>query len=240
MGTKNSPFLALTSDAGICEEVPKPVSASLLIDALGYWSVNKLFSATLSAYTIIWSDLSQTNSQYRSHVREYKNIISAVSAQSTSSNLAKNLLYHMAWAHVDSKTGTRINFNGYPQSIFDRKTHFASLGNSTDDCDQRIKAEFNPLSGVMTLSVDESLYSGSASCVSKGDSADVWGYDSLARAVNMEIKYDTRSLMLAHAVNEGVFAYSSLTRVPNSRRTLTTTYRGANYSLEMKLDSKYV
>ena len=119
-------------------------------------------------YNIIWSAFSQTTSSYWANIAQYKQYIDQIAALSVNNNLALNVLYFTNWAYVDDESGVRMQFTGYPQQVFDRKTHFATLGNVYSECNQTFTVSFNNINGVMSLTTDVSSYESSSVCSSQG------------------------------------------------------------------------
>jgi hypothetical protein len=92
---------------------------------------------------------------------------------------------------------------GDVRTVFHRWHHVGSLSSQYHDCEAASTMSFDVNSGTFTMQYTESEYSNYSSCTGIA-SAGGLGFDSSTGATLIDVTWDQRSLIVAHAVNQQV------------------------------------
>ena len=91
-------FVALSSTAGNCEEIPKPWTVSaLLADRNGYWSGQKGFESNEASYQFSLFNFEATIEEYKIWLKTIDAAIADLGKVAKTQDLATNLLYWSSW-----------------------------------------------------------------------------------------------------------------------------------------------
>jgi hypothetical protein len=89
---------------------------------------------------------------------------------------------------------------GDVRMVFNRFHHVGSLSNRYHDCEAISGVSFDINSGMFVLQYLESEYANYTSCTAIASTTDL-GFDSSTGETEVEVTWDQRSLIVAHAVN---------------------------------------
>lgn len=204
---KNEQFLSLSNNAGDCEQEPRSIYGVYFIDTNGYWSGKTDYNPSEAMFSIEFSNFEHNFRDYQDFTSLVSSYMETIAATSVDRNLAGNLLYWMNWAEVFDDEGNkhRVELTGTPLRVFDRRDHFAGIGNADSECSVSYSSiVFNNIDGSMQVFYNVDAYSDDSGCTSKADAAS-FGYSQRSREPNFAVEWDMRSLTVAAAVNEGVY-----------------------------------
>ena len=203
---KNEQFLSLSNNAGDCEQEPRTLSGVFYVDTNGYWSGRSDYNPSEAMFSVELSNFAHDFRDYQKFTAILTENMELIATTSVTRNLAGNLLYWMNWAGIINDEGSlhRVELTGTPLRVFDRKDHFAAIGNEDSECSVSYTSiDFNNLDGTMQIFYNVDDYSGADDCTSKAEPV-AFGYNERSRDTEFGVEWDMRSLTVAAAVNDGV------------------------------------
>ena len=210
VGNIGQKFLSLSPSAGICNSITKPLSGSFKADALGRWEGSEGFEYSLAKYQFTANSLAVTDEEWVSVIFTIKDdIIYPMSLQMRQSDLAFNILVWTAWSVSVVKSGHIQSFSltGAPDVVFYRENYVGSVGSIHGDCPLTAITTFDSTSYFFNVQYDINQYTNNSVCM-QALQPDTVGNSK--KSAFMDIGIDTRSLIIAAGVNEGLVSIDSL------------------------------
>jgi len=217
-------FLSLSSDAGICDVVLKPLSGVYLADDLGHWEGHVDFSYVGAKYEFTISQLLLSPDEWRLGIgTSIEQALNIIGYEGEKSDLARNLLIWMAWS-LRIQVGDSIQIfrlTGHPEVIFRRAYHIGSIGSFAGDCKIKSDTQYDQAGDHFALSFSEVALSNDSLCVDVV-SPDTLGFDE-RYDLYAHARFDSRSVAVAAAVNQGVTTLAALVKITDISRVVTVT-----------------
>ena len=238
MGTS---FISLDSTAGKCQHVPLAVTNTFEFDVNGHWNNDLAYNPSLGLYTVDLNNFLHSTEEYALFMQNAKyNFETYISAKAPSQDLATNLLYWMTYSYFveDGVYSHRWRTSGDPAVVFDRLSYLGSLGNKFGDCTLPSTVSFNRATGQMRLKYDYMSYTKNPNCLTVLD-PDQIGYNAIADGSNLHLSWDVTSLILARAVNKGIFSMEKLVNAKSGFFSEKFTVNGVVYTKTTKIDPAY-
>ena len=234
-------FISLDATAGKCSHVPLAVTNTFEFDINGHWNNDLAYNPSLGLYTLDLTNFQHTSEEYALFMKNARyNFETYISAKAPSQDLATNLLYWMTYSYFvdDGLYSHRWRTSGDPTVVFDRLSMLGSLGNKYGDCTLPSTVTFNRATGQMTLKYDYLSYTKNDKCFTVLDPNQI-GYNAVADGSNLRLSWDITSLILARAVNKGIFSMDKLVNARSGFSSSQFTVNGVVYTKTTKIDSAY-
>lgn len=233
-------FLSLSSDAGICNVVVKPLSGVYLADDLGHWEGHVNFTYVNAKYQFNINQLLLTQEDWEADVGGgIKGALDLVGGLTKQNNLATNLLFWMAWSLQLRVLDTIQVFHltGHPEVIFKRAYHTGSVGSFAGDCKLKTVSEYSQASDYFTLSFSEASQGlDTNSLCSSIVSPTTLAYDERFQ-LYASVRFDSRSLAVAAAVNQGIARLDALEKIDDI--SWAVSIGDAEYRFDEYFDPRY-
>lgn len=230
----NQKFLSLDESAGLCVAVLKPMSSSYLADSSGNWEHGESFSYTDAVYYFHANEYFATPEAWAADMADIDmNILYVMSKIGETSTIAYNLVLWTAWSAVMYSNGyaQTVRLTGDARYVFNREYNGGGIGNRNDDCNLQPTVSYNALSGRFQMLYDYSEFQNRSNCTSVLPS---WQEFGLSKST-FSLTFDVQSLVVAQAVNYGIFDFDSLTEVEwEGQNSTDSTYKQGFF-----IDSRY-
>ena len=234
-------FISLDSTAGKCQHVPLAVTNTFEFDINGYWNNDLAYNPSLGLYTLDLTNFQHSTEDYALFMKNARyNFETYISAKAPSQELATNLLYWMTYSYFvdDGLYSHRWRTSGDPTVVFDRLSYLGSVGNKFGDCTLPSTVTFSRATGRMTLKYDYQSYTKNDKCFTVLDPSQI-GYNAVADGSNLRLSWDVTSLILARAVNKGIFSMDKLVNAKSGFYSSQFTVNGVVYTKTTKIDQAY-
>ena len=151
-------FLSLSSKSGICTEVPKLYNfPQLQADTNGFWESELEYRPANSAYLFTFFDISHTMPDYTAFMKTMQFEVESVGAESTTHNLAVNLVHWCFWDYITSDHGKvrSVKFTGLPEHILNLDQVYGAISDvNHDGCSVGISSAYDFSNTHMVLDFD--------------------------------------------------------------------------------------
>jgi hypothetical protein len=214
VSTAKTTFISLDKSAGNCVDVPTAVTNTYTLDESGYWTGQSAFNPSTGVYSLVMNSFTHSLSEYADFMANMRETVSELAGNSTSQDIAENLLYWMAWAKfIDEGENTqRWQLSGDPKIVNDRTNYVGTMSNEAQECHLPSSVSYDRSTGRFKMTFSASDYSTTCEptvCLPGGDcftfpTKTSLGYDPMANGDDLSLSWDAVSLALARAVNKGV------------------------------------
>ena len=242
-------FVALSSTAGNCEEIPKPWTIDgILADRNGYWSGQNGFQSNQACYEFSIFNFETNIEEYKIWLKTIDVAIQSVGELAKSQDLGTNLLYWSSWAFsspTNSSTGPveqTVILTGSPRYIMNNENIQGTISNVHSDCDltassQSYDVATATISTIFDMSPDGI---GSYPLCQGIINAKLLGWNPMITGNTFAINIDVIALFTALAVAERVNGPTTLDRYVTFTEVSKAVWTdGVEYSIVDKYDPGY-
>ena len=217
---QSSHFISLKMEAGMCKEVPSPITQVYKIDTHGYWKGDTHFSLSHAIYEFDMEGFAHSTGEFtRIMGTEFRNRIERIAANATKRSLSDNLLYWMNWSEymIDGHVKHRILMTGHAPSVFHRHSYTARIADHEFICNLTAKTRYKAGESSFRIDYDYSDYSESDGC-SHILTPENWEYLASMDMDEFHITLDVKSLTTIVALNHHMLGLDMLEQVDHHDR----------------------
>jgi hypothetical protein len=198
---RKSKFISITSNAGNCDPVLRPVSGTYLASTNGEWEGAVGFKYNQALFEFQFFNMYQTQEEYQNGINYAKNVIvEYLGNYSTSYNLAMMILVLTTYQLIFPISGSNqyVLFTGSPNVIFNAVDYYGGMASSSATCYPPAAHTFDSNSAVMSISVGYSDF------VTYCPAFDPFLFGFLDNDIIVLLQIDMRSFVMAMGTNMGI------------------------------------
>jgi hypothetical protein len=245
----------------LCSSVTISNTGSYLATFNGTWQGNDGFLYAAATFSLVIADVSWTTEAYQEQMSFFYSQLQTAGKRAAESNLGVSLLLWMTFAisedggsdsfaltgcthrytvslfnDIYSTNFDCVHLLGSPEVIFGRDYASGSFSNQFGDCALFGAASFSSVSSNLQVIYDYEQYLANDECMNITTPYD-FGYNTLGKASEFEVKMDVRTLVTALAINEKLVNTSILEVIPDT--TITVLYKGMYYDVINSFNPKF-
>jgi hypothetical protein len=236
----NQKFVSMSSDAGICEPVPKRVDLYQYISIdtgngtnnRGIWSSDSNYQANSTAYEMQLSNFVATPSEFIAALRASKDVLRVISTTGVNRGLPWNIIVWTTFSHtVYSQSSGKYEFSllGDVNIVYNAPEVYAQImSRDYGMCEmEATSATFDYASSSFVLKIKDYFSDGyTGKCPNHINTT---GFGVPPYSVNqyyqdLELQFDMESISIALAVNLGQIPITELSRVKLTGATVNFPY----------------
>lgn len=237
-----------SSSTGDCFAVQRPISASYLVDEMGYWESSSFFDSSRAMYQFTFQNYYVSETNWSVMIHNLESNVKIIGDRMSGQILAANLVYWTAWTGhfssnsngdttVDRTSTTQLfNFYGNPSIIFNRQYVHGLISNVDSDCNATSNSNFDAGTHIMSTTYSYNDFVTNPSCSRIVDPVQV-GFDALYDGDQFTLSMDVRSLVTALAVNMHVIDIPQLRPVVGTLGPYS--YLGVSYIIGSFYNLRY-
>jgi hypothetical protein len=220
ISTRNSKFLAVSTDSGECVPVPKTVSGTFLADINGEWEGSDSFIYSRGIYSFTMPNYAGNDKEYADMMLGAFYETNYMGQQGYQRNLGINILVWTVFSSTIRRGGSanKFSMSGSPRAIFDRRIYSAAFGSVAGQCPIRPLISYNTESAQLTLLFNYEQFISTSECQRIIDPHHI-GYLDYYSGNNFQIVFDARSALTALAINSGFLDINELEMIPGTQFT---------------------
>jgi hypothetical protein len=196
-------FIALEEGSNTCSEVVRPIEGTFHASSNGLWEGDAGFKYSESPIKVIFRQLSSSTDSFLKIFEAKRETLNGVNAVFSLNNLARNVLYWTSFKkslNVNNKVQS-FQFVGDPSFVFNAQVIVGVMSSGSAFCLLRPDCHFNTDTASFEMSYPAGDYV--SKCQTLFDAYSI-SFAVPALANDVHIMIDTRSFMIAMAVNTGV------------------------------------
>lgn len=217
---RNQKFLSLSSNAGTCNAVLKPIDGIYLADTSGNWEGTSNFQYKNAIYSTTFNNFHGSDNDYRILLSNAFEIFDAIGNNAYKRDLAANLLYWMSYTVSATRFENKqsMSLTGTPEVVFDKRYLKGIFSNAFGVCDAYSKVTYDKKNHQLTIVFNYQQFSESPTCMDIINPTHM-GYASFFDGSEFTIYIDVDSLVTAIAINSKILNASELEYVSLSGST---------------------